>query len=215
MSLSSAGMFWFFGIILTVAATTLVAGKYNPVIDVGMQAPSFSNLPATDGRSYSMSDFHEDVLVVVFLANHCPWVRGGERDLIELVNDFRGKSVRFIGIGVNLRPEDLLPAMKDRAAKIGYNFLYLHDPSQEIGRKFGATHTPEYFVLNKERRIVYTGLLTNSPAVMEAGAPRYVNGEAKQFYVRDAILAALAGRPAPVTETRAQGCTVEYTRRTT
>lgn len=214
MNLCSAGLPRFFGMMLTVAATALVAGKYNSVIDVGMKAPSFSNLPATDGKSYSMSDFKEDVLVVVFLANHCPWVRGGERDLIQLVNDFKDKSVRFIGIGVNLRPEDTLPAMKERAAKIGYNFLYLHDPSQEIGRQFGATHTPEYFVLNEERRIVYTGLLTNSPAVMESGSPRYVNGQPKEFYVRDAIEAALVGRSASVTETRAQGCTVEYTRRT-
>jgi peroxiredoxin len=132
--------------ILTLAAATLTAGKYNAVVEIGMKAPTFSNLPATDGKSYSMSDFKEDVLVVVFLANHCPWVRGGERDLIQTVNDFKGNSVRFIAIGVNLRQEDALPAMKERAAKIGYNFLYLHDPSQEIGRKYGATHTPEYFV---------------------------------------------------------------------
>ncbi len=214
MNFRSIGLLALFVMMLTVAAATVIAGKYNSVIDVGMKAPSFSNLPATDGKSYSMSDFNEDVLVVVFLANHCPWVRGGERDLIQLVNDFKGKSVRFIAIGVNLRPEDTLPAMKERASKIGYNFLYLHDPSQEIGRKFGATHTPEYFVLNKERRIVYTGLLTNSPAVMEGGAPRYVNGEPKEFYVRDAINAALADRTVAVTETRAQGCTVEYTRKT-
>jgi peroxiredoxin len=202
-----------FVLTLTLVATAS-AGKYNSVIRIGMKAPTFNNLPATDGQSYSMSDFKEEVLVVVFLANHCPWVRGGERDLIQTVNEFKGKSVRFVGIGVNLRPEDVLPAMKERASRIGYNFLYLHDPTQEIGRKFGATHTPEYFVLNKERQIVYMGLLTNSPAVMEGSAPRYVNGEPKNFYVRNAVNAALAGQPAPVMETRAQGCTVEYTRTT-
>jgi len=199
--------------ILMLAAGPLAAGKYNSVIDIGMKAPSFNKLPATDGSSYSMSDFKEDVLVLVFLANHCPWVRGGERDLIKIANEFTGKSVRFVGIGVNLRQDDSLPAMKERAVKAGYNFLYLHDPSQEIGRKFGATHTPEYFVLNKERRIVYTGLLTNSPALMESAGPRYVNGDPKDFYVREAINATLAGRPVALTETRAQGCTVEYARK--
>ncbi len=198
---------------LTLAAGLLVAGKYNSVISIGMNAPDFSNLPATDGKSYSMSDFKEDALVLVFLANHCPWVRGGERDLIQTVNEFKGKSVRFIAIGVNLRPEDELPAMKERAAHEGYNFIYLHDQSQELGRKLGATHTPEYFVLNKQRQIVYNGLLTDSPAVMEGNGPRYVNGEPKDFYVRDAIHAVLSGSPVPVAETRAQGCTVEYTRR--
>lgn len=199
------------GAILALAAGVFAAGKYNSVITIGMKAPAFNNLPATDGKTYSMSDFKEDALVLVFLANHCPWVRGGEADLIRTVNEFKGKSVRFVGIGVNLRQEDQLPAMKQRAASSGYNFIYLFDASQEIGRKLGATNTPEYFVLNKQREIVYYGVLTNSPAVMEGSSPRYVNGTPKNFYVRDAINAVLNGTRVPVAETRAQGCTVEYT----
>ncbi len=197
-----------------LAAPWLHAGKYNSIVEIGMKAPGFANLPGIDGKSHSLAEFHEDVLVLVFLANHCPWVRGGDKDLIQLVNEFKGKSVRVIGLGVNLRPDDTLPAMKEHAAKVGYNFLYLHDPTQEVGRKYGATRTPEYFVLNKERRIVYTGLLHNSPAQMlRDGTAQRTNGEPTQFYVRDAILAALAGKPAPVAETRAQGCTVEYASR--
>jgi peroxiredoxin len=194
------------------AAAFLYAGKYNSVINVGMKAPDFQNLPGIDGKNHSLSDYKQDVVVVVFLANHCPWVRGGDRDLIKLVSDFQGKSVGFVAIGVNLRKDDILPAMKEHAEKVGYNFDYLHDPTQAAGRKYGATHTPEFFVLNKDRRIVYTGLLTNSPALMERnGSARYVNGPPTQFYVRDAINDALAGKPVAVTETRAQGCTVEYT----
>ncbi|MBI3665074.1 MAG: thioredoxin family protein [Acidobacteria bacterium] len=201
-------------LVTLVAATVLSGAKYNSVIQIGMKAPSFSNLPGIDGKTYSLPDFKEDAVVLVFLANHCPWVRGGEKDLIKIVDDFKGKSVRFIGLGVNLRQDDALPAMKERAAKVGYNLLYLHDPTQEIGRKYGATRTPEYFVLNKERKVIYAGLLTNSPALIQSdGSSRYVNGEPKDFYVRDAINAALAGKPAPVAETRAQGCTVEYSGR--
>jgi peroxiredoxin len=199
--------------LLLAGAALLYGGKYNSTVQIGMQAPTFSNLPATDGKSYSMSDFKEDVLVIVFLANHCPWVRGGERDLIKTVDEFKGKSVRFVGIGVNLRQDDALPAMKERAQKAGYNFVYLHDASQQSGRQYGATHTPEYFVLNKERRIVYTGLLTNSPALLEGSSPQYTNGPPKDFYVRDAINATLAGKPPAVAETRSQGCVVEYGRR--
>jgi len=213
MNRHSLGWLLRFAPILALAAAALTAGKYNVVITIGMKAPAFNNLPATDGKSYSISDFKEDALVLVFLANHCPWVKGGERDLIQTVNEFKGKSVRFIAIGVNLRAEDALLAMKERAAQAGYNFLYLHDASQEIGRKLGATHTPEYFVLNKQREIVYNGLLTNSPAVMEGGAPRYVNGQPKEFYVRDAVNAVLGSASVPVAETRSQGCTVEYARR--
>lgn len=198
------------------AAAFLYAGKYNSVISVGMKAPDFSNLPGIDGKTHSLSDYKQDVVVVVFLANHCPWVRGGDRDLVKLVNDYKGKNVGFVAIGVNLRKDDILPAMKDHAAKVGYNFDYLQDPSQASGRKYGATHTPEFFVLNRDRHIVYTGLLTNSPALMEGnGSIRYVNGPPSQFYVRDAIDDALAGKPVAVTETRPQGCTVEYTTRAT
>src|SRR5580658_5623458 len=197
-----------------LAFSTLVfGGKYNSTIDIGMKAPVFTNLPATDGKSYSMSDFKEDVLVLVFLANHCPWVRGGEPDLIKMVGDYKGRSVRFIGIAINLRREDTLPAMKVRVQQAGYNFLYLHDASQEIGRKYGATHTPEYFVLDRNRRVVYAGLLTNSPALLEGRAPRYTNGPPTQFYVRDGINAASAGKMPAVTETRPQGCTLEYASR--
>jgi peroxiredoxin len=198
-------------LVLVAGIPLLFGGRYNKVVQIGMAAPSFENLPATDGRSYSMSNFKEDVLVVVFLANHCPWVRGNDPDLIKLVNDYKSKSVRVIAIGVNLRQDDILPAMKERATKSGYNFIYLHDATQQIGRRYGATHTPEYFVLNKERKIVYTGLLTNSPAVAEYnGSVHYTRGAPKQFYVRDAIDASLAGKPVPAAETSAQGCTVEY-----
>jgi len=200
-------------LILLTGCVLLLAGRYNKVVQIGMAAPGFQGLPATDGQNYSLADFKEDVVVLVFLANHCPWVRGNDRDLIKLVNDYRGKSVRIIGIGVNLSREDALPAMKERAAKSGYNFVYLHDASQQVGRRYGATHTPEYFVLNKERKIVYTGALTNSPAMAEYdGSVRYTRGEPKDLYVRNAIDAALAGKPAPVAETAAQGCTVEYQR---
>jgi peroxiredoxin len=201
-------------IVLTLASSLLLFGaRYNKVIQIGTTAPGFQNLPATDGKNYSMSDFKEDVLVVVFLANHCPWVRGNDPDLIKLVNDYKGKSVGVVAIGVNLRREDALPAMKERAAKSRYNFVYLHDASQQTGRRYGATHTPEYFVLDKERKIVYTGLLTNSPGLAEYdGSVHYTRGTPKQLYVRDAVDAVLAGKPVPVAETAPQGCTVEYER---
>ena len=203
------------GLLLAWSAIVLLAaGKFNTVVEIGGAAPVFKNLPGINGATHSLSDYKEDVVVIVFLANHCPWVRGGEKDLIKLVAEFKGQNVRFIGIGVNLRQDDTLPAMKKHAAQAGYNFDYLHDPTQEMGRKFGATRTPEFFVLNKERRIVYMGLLSNSQALAEKdGSVRYTNGDPKDFYVRDAVKAALAGKAAPTPETRAVGCTVEYASR--
>jgi hypothetical protein len=76
-------------LILLAGSVLLFAGRYNKVVQIGMAAPGFQSLPATDGQNYSLADFKEDVVMVVFLANHCPWVRGNDRDLIKLVNDYR------------------------------------------------------------------------------------------------------------------------------
>jgi peroxiredoxin len=193
------------------AALPLHAGQYNEVVDIGAAMPSFSDLPAIDGSTLSSADIKESVVVLVFLANHCPWVRGSEKDMIELVNHFKGKDVRIVGVSVNHREDDRLDAMKKHAAEAGYNFTYVFDESQELGRKLGATRTPEYFVFDKERKLVYTGLLHSSPSSMRSdGSINYTRGEPTQFYVKDAIQAILAGTPVPVQETRAQGCNVEY-----
>lgn len=201
---------WIF--LLPLAVLPLWGGKYNAVANIGDPMPEFKNLPSTDGTTLSSSDLKEDVVVLVFLANHCPWVRGLDGDLIRLVEEMKGRSVRFVGVSVNHREDDRLPAMKRHAEKVGYNFTYVFDESQELGRKLGATKTPEYFVFNKERKLVYMGLLHNSPAQERSdGSVHYTRGEPTEHYVRDAVLAALEGKPAPVQETSAHGCNVEYT----
>lgn len=198
-------------VIVLAVAMPLHAGKYNTIVEIGAPMPAFHNLPAVDGTVLSSSDIKEDVVVLVFLANHCPWVKGLDGDLVKTVSQLKGKSVRVIGISVNHRPDDRLEAMKTHAAKNGYNFTYVFDESQETGRKLGATRTPEYFVFNKERKLVYMGLLHNSPASMRAdGTVSYTRGEPTEFHLLDAVHAALAGREAAQAETRAQGCSVEY-----
>ena len=196
---------------LLLASSAASAGKYNQVVDIGSALPAFNSLPAIDGTKLSSSNLKEDVVVLVFLADHCPWVRGMDGDLIKLVDQFKGRSVRIIGVCVSLMEQDKIPWMKIHADKVGYNFTYVYDESQDLGRKLGAAHTPEYFVFNKERKLVYMGLLYDSPASMRSdGSINYTRGTPTHFYVKDAIEAALAGRPAPEPETRAQGCTIEY-----
>ena len=201
------------GLILSALALAipLFAAKYNTIVDIGAPMPEFSNLPGTDGKILSSSDLKESVVVLVFLANHCPWVKGSEPDLVKLVNDFHGRDVRFVGVSVNRRADDSLEAMKVRAAQLGYNFTYVFDESQELGRKLGATRTPEFFVFNKERRLVYMGLMHNSPASMRTdGTINYTKGEPTEFHVKDAVNALLSGRQIPNEETRPQGCSIEY-----
>jgi peroxiredoxin len=198
-------------VLALITLGSLDAAEYNKVVDIGAPLPEFRNLPATDGTKLSSSDVKEDVLVLVFLANHCPWVKGLDGDLIKLVDGMKGRSVRIVGVSVNHREADRLPAMKEHGAKVGYNFTYVYDESQEVGRKLGATRTPEYFVFNKERKLVYMGLLHDSPAQMRRdGSVSYTKGQPTRFYVKEAVEAALSGKSAPVAETRAHGCTVEY-----
>ena len=196
---------------LLVAPDITIAGEFNMVMSIGDPLPVFENIPTTGGGTLSSVDLEESVVVLVSLANHCPWVRGMDGGLVELVDQFKGKDVRVVGFAVNHREDDRLPAMKEHALKSGYNFTYMYDESQELGRKLGASRTPEYFVFNADRKLVYMGLLTNSPARQtKSGEISFINGDPVDFYVADAITATLAGETVDPAETRAHGCTLEY-----
>jgi peroxiredoxin len=200
-----------FTLLLALAGPVAYGGEFNLVANIGDPMPEFNDLPSVGNDTISSSDLTEDVIVLAFLANHCPWVKGMDGDLVKLVAEMKGRSVKVVGVSVNHMEADRLPAMKAHSAKVGYNFAYVFDESQEIGRKLGAARTPEYFVFNKERELVYMGLLYNSPARMTRdGSVKYTNGDPTEFYVRDAIEAALSGKAAPLAETRAQGCSLEY-----
>jgi peroxiredoxin len=199
--------------VLTLAGLALIAspafaGKYNKKIDIGQKAPDFSGVEAIDGKggttSVSLGDLKEDVVVVVFLANHCPYVTAIEDRLIDFANDNKGKSVKLVGIAVSgkrTRSQDDLEAIKEKTKDKKFNFNYGFDESQEVGRAYNATNTPQFFVLDKERKIRYQGAYDNSP-MNEAKATKH--------YVQDAVDALLAGKDVPVTETQQIGCGIQY-----
>ncbi len=197
--------------LLAMVAASAQAGQFNTILDIGDPMPEFTDLPATDGKAYSSGDFDADVVVLVSLANHCPWVRGMDQGLVDLVTSFEGQSVQVVGFSVNRREDDRLPAMVEHGKKAGYNFTYVYDESQELGRALGATRTPEYFVFDRDRKLSYMGLLHDSPArETRSGEIMYTNGEPTQFFAYNAIRATLDGVPADPAETRAQGCSVKY-----
>jgi hypothetical protein len=199
-----------FSILLCLPAAML-AGEYNQIINLGDPLPGFANLPTTDDGELSATDLDTSVVVLVSLASHCPWVQGMDDGLVALVEQFKGQDVRVVGFAVNHRDDDRLPAMKEHARKAGYNFTYMYDESQQLGRELGATRTPEYFVFNADHKLVYMGLLTNSPArKTRSGEISFINGDPTEFYVAGAITATLEGRSVSPAETRAHGCTVEY-----
>jgi peroxiredoxin len=197
---------------LSLAALALVAspafagaGKYNSAVAPGDPAPVFSGIPAVMGEkdtSLSLGDIKEDVVVVVFLANHCPVVTAYEDRIIDFANDYKGKSVKVVGLCVNDMDQDRLPAIKDRVKEKGYNYVYGYDASQQVGKAYGATNTPQFFVLDKTRTIRYTGALDDNQT----------ESKVTKHYVRDAIDAVLKGETVEIAETRAVGCGIRYTK---
>lgn len=196
---------------LFMSPAIAIAGEYNMVLSIGDPMPVFESLPTTDGDTLSSTELGESVVVLVALANHCPWVKGMDGGLVELVDQFEGQDVRVVGFSVNHREDDRLPAMKKHAGKNGYNFTYVYDESQDLGRQLGASRTPEYFVFNADRKLVYMGLLTNSPArKTRSGGISFINGDPVDFYAANAITATLTGEATDPAETRAHGCSLEY-----
>jgi len=207
-----------FAVMALMAAPALAGpGKYNKSVAPGDKAPTFSGLPAVMGdqdSSISLDDIKEDAVVLVFLANHCPWVTRVEDRVIDLAHDYKGKGVKVVAVCVTPLPgavpegynkeyseSDTFDKIRQRVKEKKYNFVYGRDDSQKIGRDYGAVATPVFFVLDKERKIRYTGLLDDS-----------IGDESKvtKHYVRDAVDAVLAGKPVEVEETRATGCGIGY-----
>jgi thiol-disulfide isomerase/thioredoxin len=191
--------------VVALAIPAFAADHYNKVVKVGQKAPEFSGIPAAapngEATSLSLSDIKEDVIVLSFLANHCPAVQAADDRIIDFAADYKDKNVRVVAVCVNDIPEDKLPGIKKHITEKKINYVYGYDESQAIGRAYGATNTPHFFVLDKDRNIRYIGSMDDS-----------VMNESKvtKHYLRDAVDALLAGKTPPIEETRPIGCSVKY-----
>ncbi len=207
-----------FAIALGLTATGLAGpGKYNKVLAPGDKAPDFSGIQAVMGEkdaTLSLADMKEDVVVIAFLANHCPYVGKVEDRVIDLAKQYQDKNVRIVAVCVTPPPEyapegynkeyceqDTLAKIRERVKDKNYPFAYGRDDSQKIGRDYGAVSTPTFFVLDKERKVRYEGAFDDS-----------IDDESKamRHYVRDAIDQILAGKNVEVEETNPTGCGISY-----
>lgn len=193
---------------LLIAASVLLGeqlqgGEYNRVLSIGDDAPAWEGLMGVDDAEHSLEDLKSHpVVVVVFTCNSCPYSVDAEDRLIALQKSYKDRGVAVVAINVNKVEQDRLPAMKERAEKKGFSFPYLHDPSQQIARKYGAIYTPEFYVLDSQRRVVYMGSLDDSPD----------GKNVTMRYVELAIEATLAGQKPQIAETIPIGCRVRYER---
>jgi peroxiredoxin len=135
-------------------------------LQLGEKAPDFK-LPATDGKTYQLSDFDDaKVLVIFFTCNHCPYVIGSDEVTRQTVEKFAPKGVRFVGINSNSKntyAEDDFEHMVVRMKKHKFPWLYLYDQTQEVAKAYGALRTPHFFVFDKDRKLIYTGRGVDNP----------------------------------------------------
>ncbi len=173
-------------------------------ITIGAPLPRFSGLKGVDGKPHSDSEYKQALLVVVFSCNHCPYVQAYEERMIDFQRAYSAKGVRLVAINSNEEknyPEDGFDEMVKRAGERKFNFPYLRDADQSVADAFGATHTPQFFVFNKERKLRYSGKLDDNWKEP---------GDAREHYLRDAVDALLAGEPVKVAETHSIGCTIKW-----
>ncbi|KAB2852381.1 MAG: thioredoxin family protein [Ignavibacterium sp.] len=166
--------------------------------------PQF-NLPGTDGNSYSSEGFkNKNIMIVIFSCNHCPYVQAYEERMINLQKEFKDRGVQIVAINSNYDskyPEDSFDEMKKRAVERKFNFPYLRDETQKIAKAFGASHTPQIFLFNKERKLKYEGKIDDNWQEPD---------RVQNHYLRDAITEVLDEREVSIPETFSIGCTIKW-----
>lgn len=184
-----------------------MAATESTMLPLGTEAPAF-DLPDTNppGRNVSLDDFTDrDALVVMFLCNHCPFVKHIRDELASVARDYQPRGVGFVAISANdvsTHPDDAPERMTEEANDAGYPFAYLYNESQETAKAYRAACTPDFFVFDRDRRLVYRGQLDDSRP--SNGMP--VTGAD----LRRAIDAALAGKRAPEPQKPSVGCNIKW-----
>ena len=175
------------------------------MLPLGIAAPDFS-LPDIKGNIVSLADFKEaPALLVIFMCNHCPFVKHILDDLVELIKEYQAKEVAVIGINSNdvtNFPEDSSEMMAEVAEESGFTFPYLFDETQEVAKAYRAACTPDFFLFDKERTLVYRGQMDDS----RPGNDVPVTG----VDLSVAIDAVLEGKQMPEEQKPSIGCNIKW-----
>jgi peroxiredoxin len=177
------------------------------MLPLGTVAPGF-RLSDTDGKTVSLDEFKEaPALLVAFICNHCPYVKHVRHELARLGKEYQGKGVAVVAISsndVNNYPDDSPKMMAKEKAEVGYTFPYLYDESQQIALAYKAACTPDFYVFDKDQKLVYRGQLDGS----RPGNPIPITGKD----LRAALDAALAGTPVSDDQRPSIGCNIKWKR---
>jgi peroxiredoxin len=172
---------------------------------LGVEAPDFS-LPDTRGKLVSLADLADaPALLVVFMCNHCPYVKHVADELAVLAKEYQGRGVAVVGINSNdveSYPDDSPKKMAEEAKRRGYTFPYLYDETQEVAKEYHAACTPDFFLFDHDRRLVYRGQMDGS----RPGNNVPVTGAD----LRAALDAVLARKPVPANQKPSLGCNIKW-----
>jgi peroxiredoxin len=175
------------------------------MLPLGTSAPHF-NLPDTQGKLVSIDDFADaKALLIVFMCNHCPFVMHILKDFVKLVKDYQPKGAAVVGISSNdveSFPDDSPPMMAKLTEQMDFTFPYLYDEHQEVAKKYHAACTPDFFLFDKERKLVYRGQMDDS----RPGNNIPITGAD----LRAALNAVLTGTQVSKQQKPSMGCSIKW-----
>jgi len=203
---------------LTIGGSIAGASDYTPpdarVLEIGDPAPNFSLL-GVDGKTYTLADFKTDVLMVIFLSNHCPDSHAVEPRLMKFLEEMKGRNFSVVAINPNnpagltidelgfSKYSDSYAEMKLYAKERGFPFPYLNDGDTQVTAKaYGALATPHIFLFDRERKLRYQGQFDDS-RFPDPATVKTTDGP-------NAVRAMLAGLPVPVAVTKPHGCSIKW-----
>jgi peroxiredoxin len=178
--------------------------KYSEMLELGTVAPEFS-LADPDGQQHSLGA-GADAYLVMFICNHCPYVKHVREELTRLGNDYLPQHTAIIAINsndTNTHPGDSPEKMKEEIANWGYEFPYVIDSDQSIAKSYRAACTPDFFLFDADKKLVYRGQLDAS----RPGNDIPVNGKD----LRAALDAVLSGNPVSSDQVPSVGCNIKWT----
>lgn len=176
------------------------------MLPLGTTAPSFILPDVTTGKMYSLDAFHgKDALLVMFICRHCPYVKHVEQEIAKIGKDYQDKKLGIIAISSNdptTYPDDAPDQLKEMAKRLGFRFPFCFDEQQEIAKAYKAACTPDFYLFDAQRRLVYRGQLDDS----RPGNNKPVTGRD----LRAAIDAVLAGKPVDDKQKPSIGCSIKW-----
>ena len=176
------------------------------MVALGTKAPNFRLPDTVSGKQISLSDIKDEIAtVIMFICNHCPFVKHVNHELVKLANDYKNKGIGFVAISSNDAvnyPDDAPHLMKEVAKQLEYPFHYLYDETQETAKRYDAACTPDFFIYDKNLHLVYRGQLDDS----RPGNEIPVTGKD----IRRALDCLISNQPLPEMQRPSIGCNIKW-----